>query len=40
MQYAPEQRIKPKRKLIVALGLILGLMLGVFAAFFVNFLGR
>jgi len=30
-------RIKPKRKLIVALGGVLGLMLGVFAAFFFNF---
>jgi len=36
--YVPEKRIKPKRKLIVVLGLMLGLMLGVFAAFFVNFL--
>jgi len=36
--YAPEERIKPKRTLIVVLGLMLGLMLGVFAAFFVNFL--
>lgn len=36
--YAPEKRIKPKRKLIVVLGMMLGLMLGVFAAFFVNFL--
>jgi len=36
--YTPEKRIKPKRRLIVVLGLMLGLMLGVFAAFFVNFL--
>jgi len=38
--FAPEKRLKPKRKLIVVLGLMLGLMLGVFAAFFVNFLGN
>jgi len=38
--FAPEKRIKPKRKLIVATGLMLGLMLGVFAAFFVNFIER
>jgi len=36
--FPPDKRIKPKRKLIVVLGLMLGLMLGVFAAFFVNFL--
>ena len=36
--YAPEERIKPNRKLIVVLGFILGLMIGVFAAFFANFL--
>jgi LPS O-antigen subunit length determinant protein (WzzB/FepE family) len=36
--YPPEHRIKPKRKLIVVLGLVLGLMLGVFLAFFRNFL--
>jgi len=36
--YAPQERIKPKRRLIVVLGLMLGLMLGVFAAFFANFL--
>jgi len=35
--YPPEFRIKPKRKLIVTLGLVLGLMLGIFAAFIVNF---
>ena len=38
--YAPEQRIKPNRKLIVILGLMLGLMLGVFTAFFVNFIAN
>ena len=36
--FPPDERIKPKRKLIVVLGLMLGLMLGVFAAFFVNFI--
>ena len=36
--FPPDKRIKPKRKLIVVLGLMLGLMLGVFAAFFVNFI--
>jgi len=36
--YPPDKRIKPKRRLIVVLGLMLGLMLGVFAAFFFNFL--
>ena len=36
--FPPDERIKPKRKLIVVLGFMLGLMLGVFAAFFVNFL--
>jgi len=36
--YAPEHRIKPKRKLIVVLGMVLGFMLGVFLAFFRNFL--
>ena len=34
----PEERIKPKRKLIVILGFVLGLMLGIFIAFFRNFL--
>ena len=38
--FPPDERIKPKRKLIVVLGLMLGLMLGVFVAFFVNFLER
>ena len=36
--FPPDKRIKPKRKLIVVLGLMLGLMLGIFAAFFVNFI--
>jgi len=36
--FPPDKRIKPKRKLIVMLGLMLGLMLGVFVAFFVNFI--
>jgi len=36
--YASDIRIKPKRSLIVALGVVLGLMVGVFAAFFLNFL--
>ena len=36
--FPPEQRIKPKRKLIVVLGFVLGLMLGIFGAFFINFL--
>ena len=36
--YAPEKRIKPKRKLIVVLGLMSGLILGVFVVFFVNFI--
>ncbi len=36
--FVPETRIKPKRTLIVALGLILGIMLGVFAAFMMNFI--
>lgn len=34
--YPPEQRIKPKRTLIVILGALLGLMVGVFVAFLVN----
>lgn len=34
------QRIKPKRKLIVILGLVLGLMLGIFSAFVQNYLER
>ena len=36
--YPPKRPIKPRRKLIVVLGLMLGLMLGVFVAFFVNFI--
>lgn len=36
--FPPQQRIKPKRKLIVMLGIVLGLMLGVFLAFFMSFL--
>jgi LPS O-antigen subunit length determinant protein (WzzB/FepE family) len=36
--YPPKQPIKPRRKLIVVLGLMLGLMLGVLVAFFVNFI--
>jgi len=36
--YRPDSPIKPKKRLIVALGGVLGLMLGVFAAFFFNFL--
>ena len=38
--FPPDERIEPRRKLIVALGLMLGLMLGVFAAFFVNFIAN
>jgi LPS O-antigen subunit length determinant protein (WzzB/FepE family) len=36
--FPSKQRIKPKRKLIVGLGLVLGLVLGVFGAFFAHFL--
>jgi len=36
--YRPDSPIKPKKRLIVALGGVLGLMLGIFAAFFFNFL--
>ena len=36
--YPPKRPIKPRRKLIVVLGLMLGLMLGVFVALFVNFI--
>ena len=35
--YRPDSPIKPKKRLIVALGGVLGLMLGIFAAFFFNF---
>lgn len=34
----PEERIKPKRKLMVILGGMVGLMLGVFLAFFLSFI--
>jgi uncharacterized protein involved in exopolysaccharide biosynthesis len=34
----PEERIKPKRKLMVILGFMVGLMLGVFLAFFISFI--
>jgi len=36
----PDRRIKPKRKLIVMLGLLGGLMLGIFAAFFAEFMDK
>ena len=36
--YRPDSPIKPKKRLIVALGGMLGLILGIFAAFFFNFL--
>jgi len=36
--YRPDSPIKPKKRLIVALGGVLGLMLGIFSAFFFNFL--
>jgi len=35
---APENRIKPKRKLMLILGLMVGVMLGVFIAFFLSFI--
>lgn len=38
MAIEPENPIKPKRKLIVALGIMLGLMLGFFGAFLMNFI--
>ena len=38
--YSPTNREKPKRKLIVLLGVVLGLMAGVVAAFFLNFLQK
>ncbi|MEJ1373810.1 MAG: Wzz/FepE/Etk N-terminal domain-containing protein [Candidatus Sedimenticola sp. (ex Thyasira tokunagai)] len=36
--FPPSSHVKPKRKLIVVLGIVLGLILGVFAAFFMHFL--
>jgi len=36
--FPPENRIKPKRPLVVALGLVIGLMGGIFLAFFMNFI--
>ena len=36
--YPAARPVKPRRTLIVVLGLVLGLMLGVFVAFFVNFI--
>ncbi|MDH5300487.1 MAG: Wzz/FepE/Etk N-terminal domain-containing protein [Gammaproteobacteria bacterium] len=36
----PEEKIKPKRALIVVLGFMVGLMLGVFTAFFVSFIKK
>ena len=38
--YPPEKKIKPKRKLIIILGLILGLILGIFVAFIRNIQGN
>jgi chain length determinant protein (polysaccharide antigen chain regulator) len=35
---APEHAIKPKRRLVVALGAVVGLMGGIFLAFFLNFI--
>jgi len=35
---APEEKVKPKRKLIVVLGFILGGMLGIFLVFFLQFI--
>ena len=40
LAYAPGKKIKPKRSLIVAIGLLLGLILGVFLAFVVDSLQR
>ncbi|MDH5547738.1 MAG: Wzz/FepE/Etk N-terminal domain-containing protein [Gammaproteobacteria bacterium] len=34
----PEERVKPKRKLMVVLGGMVGVMLGVFLAFFISFI--
>lgn len=36
----PEEKVKPKRKLIVVLGAMVGLMLGVFLAFFISFVRK
>lgn len=36
--FPPEKRIKPKRSLVVALGLVIGLMGGIFLAFLMNFI--
>ena len=36
----PEEKAKPKRKLMVALGLVLGLFVGIFLAFFTAFLKK
>lgn len=38
--FPSESPIKPKRRLIVALGAVLGLMIGVFGALFLNFLEK
>ncbi|MBT3235653.1 MAG: hypothetical protein HN353_06865 [Bdellovibrionales bacterium] len=38
--YPPTSRIKPKRRLIVTIGLVVGLMAGIFYALFANFLWR
>jgi chain length determinant protein (polysaccharide antigen chain regulator) len=38
--YPPTDLYKPKRGLIVALGIVLGLMLGAFVAFFVDFVQK
>ncbi len=35
--YSTETRIKPKRRIIVSIGLVLGIMLGIFYAFFREF---
>ena len=38
--YAPKNRIKPNRKLIVSLGTVAGFFLGIFLVFFVSFLQK
>ena len=38
--YAPTRKIKPKRSMIVAIGLLLGLMSGLFLAFFLEYLEK